>query len=204
MMTEHTDFNLKDTTRSLGRLLGETIQQQLGDQWLQRIEQIRRSGKAAYKGDEKAAAELKALFSTLNEGDLLTIARAFAQFLNLANIAEQEFNSSQKGRDPVDTLFEHLEENDIQGKSVEEALNHLHIDLVLTAHPTEVTRRTLIYKHAQLANCLKQIHHPGLTSEQKQQLQLRIADLVSQAFGTLKKSASSVLLQWMKRVGDFQ
>jgi len=87
------DSKLKDTVKSLGKTLGKTIETQLGEEWLHRIEEIRLNGRESFKGNDNATGQLKTLFKELDNDQLLTVARAFTQFLNLANIAEQEFNS---------------------------------------------------------------------------------------------------------------
>lgn len=181
---QQTNTQLKETVRFLGSTLGDTISAQMGEQWLQRIEDIRISGRESFNGDEACSQKLKELFSEISNEELLTVGRAFSQFLNLANIAEQEFNSSNTTEDPVQTLFEHLESADIDTQSFEQALQQLKIDLVLTAHPTEVTRRTLIHKHSELASCLREIHQAGITDSQRDVIETRIADLISQAWHT--------------------
>ena len=183
-MADQFDVQLKETVRSLGTTLGQTISAQLGDGWLERIETIRKDGKQSYKGDESASERLKSLFSELKDEELLIVGRAFAQFLNLANIAEQEFNSLAHAEDPVETLFSHLDGAGANADTIEQALHQLHIDLVLTAHPTEVTRRTLIHKHKELGKCLLGLHESTLSASQKDQLTTRISDLISQAWHT--------------------
>lgn len=183
-MPQPLDSQLLDTVRSLGTTLGDTIRDQLGEQWLARIEAIRIGGRKAYQGDEQCAQELESLFTELKDEELLTVGRAFSQFLNLANIAEQEFNSNNARNDPVSELFTHLDRAGVQANTFAKALEQLDIDLVLTAHPTEVTRRTLIHKHSELAKCLSNIHTPGLNDSQRELIQKRIADLISQAWHT--------------------
>ncbi|WP_088328942.1 phosphoenolpyruvate carboxylase [Lacimicrobium sp. SS2-24] len=183
-MTEAIDHQLMDTVRQLGSILGETIENQLGPQWLERIEQIRKQGRSCAQGETAARKELQALFSEMDDEQLLTVGRAFAQFLNLANIAEQEFNSSQHNHDPLAELKDKLGQHPQQATDFSTALKQLKIDLVLTAHPTEVTRRTLIHKYSELASCLAQIHGKAPTEQERKDLLNRIAALISQAWHT--------------------
>ncbi|RDV24054.1 phosphoenolpyruvate carboxylase [Alteromonas aestuariivivens] len=183
-MQSHYDAELKDTVRYLGKVLGETIKSELGQDWLDRIEKIRKDGRASYQGDAQSSENLKEIFKTLADKDLLVVGRAFAQFLNLGNIAEQEYNSAMDVDVTIDALFEHLHKAQLSTSSVEEAVSKLNVDLVLTAHPTEVTRRTLIHKHKELARCLKAIHQESLSTEDRAKLETRIADLISQAWHT--------------------
>ncbi len=183
-MPQNLDSQLTETVRNLGVVLGDTIKDQLGQDWLDRIESIRKQGREAFKGDQDAANQVKQVFTELSNEDLLTIGRAFAQFLNLANIAEQEFNSNNEVDDPIDQLFSHLDQADVSAKTFEQAVEHLNINLVLTAHPTEVTRRTLIHKHSELAKCLSDVHAKELKVAQRDKIETRIADIVSQAWHT--------------------
>ena len=183
-MHTHYDAELKDTVRYLGKTLGETIKNQLGQEWLDRIEKIRKDGRASYQGDTSCSDELKETFKTMTDTDLLTVGRAFAQFLNLGNIAEQEYNSAMNVDASIDALFKHLDKAELTADKVQEAVGKLNIDLVLTAHPTEVTRRTLIHKHKELADCLQEVHQESLTGADRSKVETRVADLISQAWHT--------------------
>lgn len=183
-MQTHYDAELKDTVRYLGKTLGETIKNQLGQEWLDRIEKIRKGGRASYQGDATCSEELKETFKTMSDSDLLTVGRAFAQFLNLGNIAEQEYNAAMNVDASIDALFKHLDKADLTAEKVQDAVAKLNIDLVLTAHPTEVTRRTLIHKHKELANCLQAIHQESLSDVERKKIETRIADLIAQAWHT--------------------
>ncbi|WP_346993065.1 phosphoenolpyruvate carboxylase [Alteromonas gracilis] len=183
-MQTHYDAELKDTVRYLGKTLGETIKNQLGQEWLDRIEKIRKGGRASYQGDATCSEELKETFKNMSDSDLLTVGRAFAQFLNLGNIAEQEYNAAMNVDASIDALFKHLDKAELTADKVQEAVAKLNIDLVLTAHPTEVTRRTLIHKHKELANCLQAIHQESLSDVERTKIETRIADLIAQAWHT--------------------
>ncbi len=183
-MQSHYDTELKDTVRYLGAVLGETIKNQLGQDWLDRIESIRKDGRSSYQGDGDCSAKLKETFKDMSDNELLTVGRAFAQFLNLGNIAEQEYNSALNVDAPLDDLFAHLDKAELEKGDIEKAVSKLNIDLVLTAHPTEVTRRTLIHKHKELARCLQSIHQESLDEGERSRIETRIADLISQAWHT--------------------
>ena len=86
------DARLREDVHLLGELLGNTIREQYGDEFLDKIEQIRKGAKADRRGaasEQVAGEELSASLNQLKEDELLPVARAFNQFLNLANIAEQ-------------------------------------------------------------------------------------------------------------------
>ncbi|WP_371195431.1 phosphoenolpyruvate carboxylase [Glaciecola sp. SC05] len=177
---------LKETIKYLGATLGETIEAELGSDWLARIEQIRHDGRHSSQGEDDSTTRLASTIASLDNQSLLTIGRAFAQFLNLANIAEQEFNSKAQQNMPLSEYFTQLldDEKPISRAEVLSAIESLHIDMVLTAHPTEVTRRTLIHKHRALASQLQLLHNEQLSELEERKVKARIADLISQAWHT--------------------
>ncbi|MBF7075041.1 phosphoenolpyruvate carboxylase [Glaciecola sp. MH2013] len=183
-MNDSLNAQLKDTVRYLGATLGETIEAELGSEWLQKIEQIRQDGRDSYAGEEESTTRLTALFSSLDNPSLLSIGRAFAQFLNLANIAEQEYNSATQRDESLAVSLEKIKALGADKEKVLEAVKNLNIDLVLTAHPTEVTRRTLIHKHRQLAAQLQELHASDLSAHDEKRIKTRIAGLISQAWHT--------------------
>lgn len=180
---------LKANVGLLGTELGETLRQHLGDAVLQRVEQIRQLSKEARQGNGKQAEQLRQVLTALTDDELLPVARAFAQFLNLTNLAEQHFSVSAAGRhsiekpEPLTELFQRLKHAALQKSDIRQAVADLSIELVLTAHPTEVARRTLIHKLSEIATCLAQLEQQN-TPWQQQQLQLRLTELISQAWHT--------------------
>lgn len=173
-------FNsISNNVRKLGSYLGHTIAQDKGASWLENVEQVRHLGKDAASGDLQSITNLQDMFAASSEQDLLIQARAFSQFLNLANIAEQQFTISEKGLEqldlphPLESLTEKL--NGKSAEQIKQALQKLHIELVLTAHPTEINRRTFIHKYHQIAEQLE---------DENDSSQQRIKELIEQAWHT--------------------
>ncbi|BDX08661.1 phosphoenolpyruvate carboxylase [Planctobacterium marinum] len=181
-MSDAMENQLRDTVRQLGSTLGTTIKDQLGEAWLERIETIRKAGRKSNQGEQEATEQLQSLFSELENEQLLTVARAFTQFLNLANIVEQEHNSNAQIDDPMEALLARLEDMGFSQSSFADTVAKLDIDLVLTAHPTEVYRRTFIHKYSELTQCVKRMRSDELSAVQRKSLELRIADLITQAW----------------------
>lgn len=178
---------LKDTIKYLGATLGETIETELGSEWLHRIEQIRHDGRASANGDEASTQKLAETLASLDNKSLLTIGRAFAQFLNLANIAEQEFNTAATSADTLSLQLTNLLDNsgkEVSEDDIKKAIENLNVDLVLTAHPTEVTRRTNIHKHRELASQLLTLHSTEMSESERARSKTRVADLIAQAWHT--------------------
>jgi len=177
-MTINLHEALRDDVRMLGDSLGRTIATDLGDDFLQRVERIRqlaKEGRTAAKPDHD---ELLSAIESLDKDDVLPLARAFTQFLNLANIAEEHHRvrrqldaNEQDEPDEFSGLLEQLHSQSGQSaEQISQALSELRIDLVLTAHPTEVNRRTLIQKYDAITDCLKRLDRQEPVSERLDQL----------------------------------
>ena len=170
---------IQQNVRELGTLLGKTIAGEQGEQWLDNIENMRVLGRDSVSGDLGAIASLQSLIGECSNDELLIYARAFSQFLNLANVAEQQYSMSPKGQEQLE-LAHPLEDlkaklTGVSAEKFQQALKKLHIELVLTAHPTEVNRRTFIHKYNQI---VQELDNKNDASSE------RIAELVEQAWFT--------------------
>ena len=90
--------SLRDDVRMLGESLGQTIESHLGEAFLEKIERIRQLAKAGRDSEEGEHDALLKELGALNEDEVLPVARAFSQFLNLANIAE-EYDRVRRSRE---------------------------------------------------------------------------------------------------------
>ncbi|MEX2488931.1 MAG: phosphoenolpyruvate carboxylase, partial [Pseudomonadales bacterium] len=114
---------------------------------------------------------------------LISVARAFNQFLNLANIAEQAENIAIQNQDfpessQLSTLFDRLKASDIDDSAIIDTILNISCDLVLTAHPTEITRRTLIQKYNRIASQLDTVQEDQpLRREERLELERLIAEV---------------------------
>jgi phosphoenolpyruvate carboxylase len=172
---------LRDDVRLLGGLLGDTLKQQVGVALYERVEQIRSLAKRTRDGDREAAQELNRVLSSLEDHELLPVVRAFSQFLNFANIAEQYHRvrrrraHQRRDDEPPQPgslweLLPRLLEKGVSKDALLEAVGTLDIELVLTAHPTEVSRRTLIQKYDDIAESLEALDQDLTLIERQEQL----------------------------------
>ena len=186
------DVRLREDVHLLGELLGDTIRTQLGDAFFDKVELIRTGAKAARQGSEEGQRQLNDTLDGLTEAELLPVARAFNQFLNLANIAEQYHRIRRRGPDEappfedrvLGELLQRLLANGHGPEQLARQLGRLEIELVLTAHPTEVARRTLIQKYDAMAAQLAAQDHDDLNASERGRVRQRLLRLIAGAWHT--------------------
>jgi phosphoenolpyruvate carboxylase len=173
--------SLRKHVKLLGRLLGEIISEAEGEAFYETVEAIRRLSKSARAKND--FEDLQHLLSPISNEKALGVARAFGQFLTLANIADQHHSTSHDyGQNPAAILREaasKLQNINASQQVLEDALDHLKIDLVLTAHPTEIIRRTMINKYAEIDQCLGMLEHEDTPSKQVK-IVARLRSLITQ------------------------
>ena len=147
-------------------MLGEELAGQVSPALLQRVESVRVLAKRAREGASGEDTEaLDAELTGLPIEQMAAVARAFATFLRLSNIAEQHhrvrrrraYASGSEGgpqRGSFDAVVPGLLQSGIAPEALHDAAADLQIELVLTAHPTEVMRRTLLMKQRRIAALL--------------------------------------------------
>mgnify|MGYP003630185264 CR=1 FL=1 len=178
--------SLRSNVSALGALLGDIISDAEGEEFLDLIERIRTLSRSARDGEESARANLLQILRELPNEQLVPVARAFSQFLNLANIADQHHTVSREmvplfsASRALASEFSALMDEGVAPATLQQTILDLKIELVLTAHPTEIMRRTLIHKHSEIRGCLSQLELDGITPREREQLQLRLRDLVTQ------------------------
>ena len=181
---------VRQNIHMLGEFLGETIREAQGSEILDLIESIRQLSKKSRSGDEQAREQLLDKLAHISTENVLPVARAFSQFLNLTNIAEQYQTISRHdydetlGNRALGALFARLKAQNTPVELVIQTVEKLLVELVLTAHPTEVTRRSLVHKHVEINKCLEQLEHDDLTEGEKFRLQRRLMQLIALAWHT--------------------
>lgn len=180
---------MRSNVSMLGKLLGDTIKEALGENILDRVETIRKLSKSSRSGNDASRQELLTTLQNLSNDELLPVARAFSQFLSLTNTAEQYHSISPHGEaasnpEVMAQLFTRLKSNNLSDEQIKKAVDELSIELVLTAHPTEITRRTLIHKLVEVNNCLSQLDHSDLADYERNQIMRRLRQLVAQSWHT--------------------
>lgn len=163
----HTAEPLRDDIRLLGRLLGEVIQACEGERVFDTIETLRRTAVRFRREGNKADGKLlEQRVKRLRGNDPNSVARAFSYFLHLSNIAEdRDQNRAQRdyaltndtpARGSLREAVDLLEAQGVSTADIRRLLAEACVMPVLTAHPTEVQRKSTLDVHREIASALLQ------------------------------------------------
>src|SRR5690349_14128405 len=175
------DLPLREDTRLLGRVLGDVLRAQTGDAGYERIEAIRQTAvqfRRAIDDDAEAMrARLSGLLNPLPIADVLHVVRAFSYFSHLANIAEDVHHNRRRrahasaGARPrpgsVAHALERLSASHIGRDAVQGWLEGALVCPVLTAHPTEVQRKSILETEREIARLLVWRDRTALTPDER-------------------------------------
>src|ERR1700749_3326455 len=200
------DVRLRDDIRLLGRILGDTVRDQEGADVFDLVERIRQTSIQFHRGDDEAArGELERILDSMSISQTLRIVRAFSYFSHLANIAEDQNNirrmrhSSKAAESPrPGTLARRLLHARTAGMStanLRKFFDSALVSPVLTAHPTEVRRKSTIDREMEIATVLDQRERLQLTPDEvtTSDEQLRRAVLTLWQTNLLRRTRLTVL-----------
>ncbi|MDQ2928970.1 MAG: phosphoenolpyruvate carboxylase, partial [Pseudomonadota bacterium] len=155
---------LIEDIRLLGRILGDVIREQEGKQAYELVERVRQLSVAyRLKRDARAGRALDRLLTSLSGDRTVSVIRAFSYFSHLANIAEDRHHLRRRAvherqghlqRGSLAMAFERLARRGIGADAIAETLRHAFISPVLTAHPTEVQRKSILDAERAIAELL--------------------------------------------------
>lgn len=173
---------LRRDVRFMGNLLGEVLVHQGGDELLEVVERIREMSKALRaEFVNELYEEFKKTITTLGPEIRHQVIRAFAVYFQLVNIAEQNHRIRRK-RDyersvgesvqpgSIEAAVQVLHERGIGVDGVKSMLDGISLELVMTAHPTEATRRVVQDIHKRIALGLMELDNPTLTHREREKL----------------------------------
>ena len=158
------DQPLIDDIRLLGRLLGDVIREQEGSEAYELIEQIRKLSVAFRRdADQEADRALKKLLKSLSGDQTVSVIRAFTYFSHLANLSEDRHHirrrtfheragDTQEGS--IEVALARLRWAGIAPRTIANTLAQGHVSPVLTAHPTEVQRKSILDAERGIAQLL--------------------------------------------------
>ncbi|MFM2348304.1 MAG: hypothetical protein RL654_3057, partial [Pseudomonadota bacterium] len=181
---------LVEDIRLLGRILGDVIREQEGKAAYELVEKIRQLSVAyRLKQDAGAGKSLDRLLKNLSVEQTVSVIRAFSYFSHLANIAEDRHHvrrrevHERQGHLQEGSLamtFERLADADIRADDVAGTLARAYISPVLTAHPTEVQRKSILDAERAVAELINQrdhLHTARERAENEEQLAARVTQL---------------------------
>ncbi len=178
--TPDKDLPLRDDIRLLGRILGDTLREQEGTETFDLIEAIRQCAiRFRRDGDPAAKMELEACLGDLSPTDTVLVVRAFSFFSQLSNIAEDlhhnrrrrahQIAGSRPQEGSIALALERILETGLDREKIVAFFGQAMIVPVLTAHPTEVQRKSILDRQREIADLLTQRDRIQLTPEEQAQ-----------------------------------
>ena len=162
---------LRENVKYLGNILGRVIKIQEGQKFFELVEKVRKLSKAnkISKNNRHTNRKVIKVIKNLNSKNTFKLTRAFTHFMNLFNLAElidasrtlDDYENNKKKITNNNLFIEEIFEDLFKNKNISEnkiynTAKNLEIGIVLTAHPTEVKRRTLIQKYHKIIEILEQ------------------------------------------------
>jgi len=183
-MTAQASDQLRATVRFLGRVLGDVIRAEDGEAVFNQIEDIRQASVAFHrKGTPAAAKAMAERLEGLSLPETVRFAHSFACFLQITNIAEDEIQRrrGRAGDARSDTLagaLRSLAADGVGAEAVVELLRHALIAPVITAHPSEVRRKSVLDRVGTISDDLDAYDH-ARTEAERRTIELRLVRQVS-------------------------
>ena len=159
-------MNLSQTVRMLGNILGQVLVEQESEEIFNIEEEIRDLSKQRRAGVSEASEHLSQQVEALTVEQARAVASAFALYFDLVNLAEEndrvvKFKSGKReieaAKNSIKKVVENFRERQIPAEKVQAMLDKLEIELVLTAHPTQAKRRSLMSKLVRISELLKDL-----------------------------------------------
>ncbi|MEM8902092.1 MAG: phosphoenolpyruvate carboxylase [Actinomycetota bacterium] len=186
------DRALRDDIRRLGRQLGDTLERQEGPELLQLVERVRMLARAMRRdGDESAGTELSKLLAESDLVDAIRLARAFTTFFHLANVAEQVHRIEELNTGPRSAAggrfratAERVLDRGVAPEELAALMQRAELRPVVTAHPTEASRRSILDKLSEIAVLLGRRNDASVPAHEEERIDRRIQVLIDQLWQT--------------------
>ncbi len=179
------DIPLRDDIRLLGRVLGDTVRNQEGQDTFDVVERIRQTSIRFHRDDETdAKLELENILARLSHERAVQVIRAFSYFSHLANIAEDQHHIRRTrahdigGSPPrpgtMALALKHAADAGLSAADLQAFFNDALVSPVLTAHPTEVRRKSTMQREMAIAGLIDQRERGPWTPEEAEELDAKI------------------------------
>ncbi|MFZ6028946.1 MAG: phosphoenolpyruvate carboxylase [Chloroflexota bacterium] len=174
-------MDISQTIHLLGDLLGQVIAELESPEVFALEEEIRAEAKGRRSGDAAAAGRLQALITALPTQQARPVAAAFAAYFDLVNLAEEDMRVSllharqedaypQPTRESIGAAIATLKQYGLSVAQMAQLLDTLSIELVLTAHPTEARRRTVLSKIQRIGGLLVRFKEGNVPARRRESL----------------------------------
>lgn len=186
---------LSDDIYLLGDLLGEVIRTQAGQASFDLEEDVRALGKAFRAGDPAAGDRLQSLVSGVSLAEANVLIRAFTNYFQLINLSEDnervrrirkreaEHHPAPR-RGSIAEAIGLLAEQGMTANVFQELLNRAEVRLVLTAHPTEARRRTVIDKLARVFHVIRDLDERQTLPRDYERIRVRLASTIAELWSS--------------------
>ncbi|MBN2980458.1 MULTISPECIES: phosphoenolpyruvate carboxylase [Cohnella] len=181
---------LRRDVRFLGNILGEVLVHQGGRELLDHVEKIRETSKAL-RADfvPELYEEFTNTVNGLSPEVRHQVIRAFAIYFQLVNIAEQNHRIRRKRdyersageevqRGSIESAVQELKNRNLPVEEVQDLLENISLELVMTAHPTEAMRRAVLDIHKRIAEEMMELDNPTLTLREREKLRDKLLNEV--------------------------
>ncbi|MGJ5142100.1 phosphoenolpyruvate carboxylase [Bradyrhizobium oligotrophicum] len=171
------DARLRDDIRLLGRILGDTVRDQEGADVFDLVELIRQTSVRFHRDeDRQARRELEQILDGMSTAETVRIVRAFSYFSHLANIAEDQNNirrmraksDANGGNGMLAATLAHAKSAGFEATELRKFFSTALVSPVLTAHPTEVRRKSTMDREMEIAMLLDRRERMQLTPDERE------------------------------------
>ncbi|KAB7673176.1 phosphoenolpyruvate carboxylase [Bacillus sp. B1-b2] len=173
---------LRKDVKHLGNILGEVLVHHGGQELLEKVESIRKLAKELREtNNEHTYNQLKSEMQNLEKPVRRQVIRAFSKYFHLVNVAELNHRirrrrdyqlKEEHGAQPfsIESAILAFKEKNLSEEAIQSVLDTLSLELIITAHPTESTKRSILEIQKRIANIIKALDNPMITKKERKQL----------------------------------
>jgi phosphoenolpyruvate carboxylase len=191
MKVNDSSLPLRRDVKMLGNILGDILVFHGGKELLDKVETIREMCKSLRAQTDKNVYDaLKSEIANLGPKMRKQVIRAFSVYFHLINAAEQNHRirrrreyqikadvNAQPGS--IESAILSLKENQISKEIIQNVINTISLELIITAHPTEATKRSILEIQVRIAELLKHLDNPLLSKKERQKLEQSLVNEVT-------------------------
>ncbi|WP_442599720.1 phosphoenolpyruvate carboxylase [Neobacillus sp. D3-1R] len=183
MKVNDSSLPLRRDVKMLGNILGEILVYHGGLELFNKVEKIREMCKALRnQNDDVNYLALKQEITNLDPNLRKQIIRAFSVYFHLINAAEQNHRIRRRREyqlksdvnvqpGSIESAIFSLQENKISSEILQNVLNTISLELIITAHPTEATKRSILEIQKRIADILKSLDNPLISKKERQKME---------------------------------